>query len=80
MGKRNRDKRYYAQSAKRAKLDQFNMGLGQRGFLLFHGNRDREALREGFALLNEFADNVSNTSDSQVMLRTKTIYFDFSWR
>ena len=54
--KRKKDKKYYVNQAKKAKLAQHQIVPDLRGFLLFCNHREKEAIREGYNILNEFAD------------------------
>ncbi len=68
LGKRkSRDKGFYIRQAKNAKLGKFQLVPGMSGFLLFTNHRERDAIREGYAILNEYADKlVGNHMEGQV--------------
>ncbi|XP_059095088.1 THUMP domain-containing protein 1 homolog [Tigriopus californicus] len=54
--RKSRDKQFYIQQAKRNKLAKFSLVPGIKGFLLFCNKHEKEAIREGYRILNEFAD------------------------
>ncbi len=56
--RKGRDRHYYSQQAKRARVGKFHLAPGMRGFLLFTNHKERDALREGYSVLNEYADKL----------------------
>ena len=54
--KRKKDKRFYRQNAKLAKLSKFSMVPGLRGFLLVCNGREKDTIREGYRILNDFCE------------------------
>ncbi len=54
--RKGRDKRFYVQQAKMAKMGRTKLVPGIRGFLLFCNHRERDALREAYGVLNEAAE------------------------
>ena len=56
--RKRKDKRYYANAAKKAKLAKYRMVPGAKGFLLFCNHHEKETVREGYRILNQFADEI----------------------
>ena len=57
-GGKKRRKDYYIRCAKAAKKQHLKLQEGLRGFLVTCNNREREALREAYNLLNDHAQTL----------------------
>ena len=64
--KRRKDKRYYANAAKRAKMAKYRMVPGAKGFLLFCNRHEKETVREGYKILNQFADKMYGKEEAPI--------------
>lgn len=63
--RKSRDKQFYVQQAKRNKLAKFSLVPGIKGFLLFCNKHEKEAIREGYRVLNEFADKANDVLNDE---------------
>ena len=59
MGKRrSRDKSYYVAAAKKARKEKYHLVPDIQGFLVFCNHREKDAIREAYNVLNEYADTL----------------------
>jgi len=56
--RKRKDKSYYVNAAKKAKMAKYRMVPGAKGFLLFCNHHEKETVREGYRILNQFADEI----------------------
>ena len=71
--KRRKDKRYYANAAKKAKMAKYRMVPGAKGFLLFCNRHEKETVREGYRILNQFADKMYGKEEAPIKSENDTI-------
>ena len=64
--RKRKDKRHYANAAKKAKLAKYRMVPGAKGFLLFCNHHEKETVREGYRILNQFADEMYGKEEAPV--------------
>ena len=64
--RKRKDKRYYANAAKKAKLAKYRMVPGAKGFLLFCNHHEKETVREGYRILNQFADEIYGKEEAPI--------------
>jgi tRNA acetyltransferase TAN1 len=57
-GRKRKDRSHYKYAAKKAKMSKYQMVPGIKGFLLFCNQYEKETIREGYRILNQFADNI----------------------
>ncbi len=59
--------RVIASSLFLSRMGRFQLCPGLRGFLLFTNHREKDALREGYSVLNEYADTMygKETTDNK---------------
>ncbi len=64
LKRKKRDKRFYANAAKKAKRGKRELVPGQKGFLVFCNLREKEAVHEAYRILNEKADKLYGKEDA----------------
>ena len=63
-----RDKRFYVNEAKKKRMSQYHLMPDSKGFLLFCNRHEKEAIREAYKLLNEYADQNETSNMPEVIV------------